>query len=57
MLLAMTPGSLLEAARRAFTAMGVLNSVDTKQQIRPIEEQLLAVFKGKENVEGKIFFN
>lgn len=25
MLLAMTPGSLLEAARRAFTAMGVLN--------------------------------
>lgn len=31
--------------------------VDTKQQIRPIEEQLLAVFKGKENVEGKIFYH
>lgn len=32
-------------------------SVDTKQQIRPIEEQLLAVFRGKENVEGKIFYH
>lgn len=31
--------------------------IDTRQEILPVEEQLLAVFRGPENVEGKVFYH
>jgi len=31
--------------------------IDTKQLVRPIEKELLRIFKGKENAEGKVFYD
>lgn len=32
-------------------------SIDTPHQILPIEEQILAIYRGPENVDGKIFYH
>lgn len=32
-------------------------SIDTPQQILPVEEQILAIYRGPENIDGKIFYH
>lgn len=32
-------------------------SIDTRQNILPVEEQILAIYQGPDNVEGKVFYH